>query len=169
MRKEEANLHLDWGAYLTAKCAVLFEISAIQTLLFALCAQFILDLPGHFFGYTFTLFSVAACANLFGLIISLLFNSVRVIYLAIPLFIIPQLMLGGAIVSFSAMHPGIARTAAVPWPAQTMISRWGFEALATMYAADNAFTRPLYPGRARHGAGGIPPGPVGARNEEPAA
>ena len=94
--------------------------------------------------YTFTLFSVAACANLFGLIISLLFNSVRVIYLAIPLFIIPQLMLGGAIVPFSAMHPGIARTTAVPWPAQTMISRWGFEALATMYAADNAFTRPLY-------------------------
>ena len=144
MRKREANLHLDWGAYLTAKCAVLFGISAIQTLLFALCAQLILDLPGHFFGYTFTLFSVAACANLFGLIISLLFNSVRVIYLAIPLFIIPQLMLGGAIVPFSAMHPGIARTTAVPWPAQTMISRWGFEALATMYAADNAFTRPLY-------------------------
>ena len=144
MRKREANLHLDWGAYLTAKCAVLFGISAIQTLLFALCAQFILDFPGHFFGYTFTLFSVAACANMFGLIISLLFNSVRVIYLAIPLFIIPQLMLGGAIVPFNAMHPGIARTTAVPWPAQTMISRWGFEALATMYAADNAFTRPLY-------------------------
>ncbi len=144
MRKREANLHLNWGAYLTAKCAVLFGISAIQTLLFALCAQLILDLPGHLFGYTFTLFSVAACANLFGLIISLLFNSVRVIYLAIPLFIIPQLMLGGAIVPFNAMHPGIARTTAVPWPAQTMISRWGFEALATMYAADNAFTRPLY-------------------------
>jgi len=144
MRKREANLHLDWGAYLTAKCAVLFGISAVQTLLFALCARFILELPGHFFGYTFTLFSVAACANLFGLIISLLFNSVRVIYLAIPLFIIPQLMLGGAIVPFSAMHPGIARTVGVPWPAQTMMSRWGFEALTTMYAADNAFTAPLF-------------------------
>ena len=89
MRKREANLHLDWGAYLTAKCAVLFGISAIQTLLFALCAQLILDLPGHFFGYTFTLFSVAACANLFGLIISLLFN--RSGHLPrVPLFIIPQ-------------------------------------------------------------------------------
>ena len=90
MRKREANLHLDWSAYLTAKCAVLFGISAIQTTLFALFATLILQLPGHFLAYTFTLFSVVACANLFGLIMSLLFNSVRVIYLAIPLFIIPQ-------------------------------------------------------------------------------
>lgn len=145
MRKREANLHLDWAAYLTAKCTVLFGISAIQTTLFALFATLILQLPGHFLAYTFTLFSVAACANLFGLIMSLLFNSVRVIYLAIPLFIIPQLMLGGAIVPFSTMHPSIAKTTGVPWPAQTMMSRWGFEALTTMYAADNAFSDPLYP------------------------
>ena len=145
MRKREANLHLDWAAYLTAKCTVLFGISAIQTTLFALFATLILQLPGHFLAYTFTLFSVAACANLFGLIMSLLFNSVRVIYLAIPLFIIPQLMLGGAIVPFSTMHPSIAKTTGVPWPAQTMMSRWGFEALTTMYAANNAFSDPLYP------------------------
>ena len=144
MRKREANLHLNWAAYLTAKCAVLFGISAIQTTLYALFATLILQLPGHFLAYTFTLFSVAACANLFGLIMSLLFNSVRVIYLAIPLFIIPQLMLGGAIVPFSTLHPSIAKTTAVPWPAQAMMSRWGFEALTTLYAADNAFAAPLY-------------------------
>ena len=144
MRKREANLHLDWAAYLTAKCAVLFGISAVQTTLFALFSALILELPGHFLAYTFTLFSVAACANLFGLIMSLLFNSVRVIYLAIPLFIIPQLMLGGAIVPFSTLHPGIAKKASVPWPAQTMMSRWGFEALTTLYAADNGFAAPLY-------------------------
>lgn len=144
MRKREANLHLNWGAYLTAKCAVLFSISALQTVLFSICASVILELPGHFFGYAFTLFSVAASANLFGLIISLLFNSVRVIYLAIPLFIIPQLMLGGAIVPFHSMHPSIAKATGVPWPAQTIISRWGFEALTTMYASDNAFSSPLF-------------------------
>ena len=53
-------------------------------------------------------------------------------------------MLGGAIVPFHSMHPGIAKKVGVPWPAQTMISRWGFEALTTMYAADNAFTSPLF-------------------------
>ena len=145
MRKRETNLHLDWAAYLTAKCGVLFGISAIQTTLFALFATLILQLPGHFLAYTFTLFSVAACANLFGLIMSMLFNSVRVIYLAIPLFIIPQLMLGGAIVPFNTLHPSIAKTTGVPWPAQTMMSRWGFEALTTLYAADNAFADPLFP------------------------
>ena len=144
MRKREAHLQLDWSAYLVAKCAVLFGISALQALSFAAISYAILQLPGHFLAYAFTLFTVSACANLFGLVISLLFNSVRVIYLAIPLFIIPQLMLGGAIVPFSEVHPSIAKERGVPWPAQTMISRWGFEALTTLYAADNAVSAALF-------------------------
>ena len=144
MRKREGHLQLSWGAYLGAKTAVLFAISAIQTLLFAAVSHPILGLPGHFAAYAFTLFTVAACANVFGLVISLLFNSVRVIYLAIPLFIIPQLMLGGAIVPFSDMHPQIARPTRATWPAQFMISRWGFESLTTLYAANNAYETALF-------------------------
>ena len=144
MRKREDHLQLSWGAYLGAKTGVLFGISALQTLLFAAVSHPILALPGHFMGYFLTLFAVAACANVFGLIISLLFNSVRVIYLAIPLFIIPQLMLGGAIVSFSDLHPRIARPMKAAWPAQFMISRWGFESLTTLYAAENEYDAALF-------------------------
>lgn len=145
MRKREAHLQLDWSAYLTSKVAVLFGISAIQTLLFASISHPILALPGHFGSYAFTLLSVSACANLFGLCMSLMFNSVRVIYLAIPLFIIPQLLLGGAIVPFDRMNPGIAKETSAPWPAQLTISRWGFEALATLYASENRVDAILYP------------------------
>ncbi len=144
MRKREHHLRLDWGAYLSAKCGVLFSISAIQTLLFAACSHPILAFPGHFLAYWFTLFTVACCANLFGLIISLLFNSVRVIYLAIPLFIIPQLMLGGAIVTFDKLHPSIARPTGVSPAGQVMISRWGFEALTTIYAAETEYAAALF-------------------------
>jgi len=144
MRKREDHLQLSWGAYLGAKTAVLFGISAIQTVLFAAVSHPILALPGHFGAYVLTLFTVAACANVFGLIISLLFNSVRVIYLAIPLFIIPQLMLGGAIVPFSDLNPRISRPMHVAWPAQFMISRWGFESLTTLYAAENEYDAALF-------------------------
>jgi ABC-type multidrug transport system ATPase subunit len=144
MRKREHHLRLDWGAYLTAKCAVLFGISALQTLLFAGCSYPLLELPGHFFSYWFTLFSVAASANLFGLIISLLFNSVRVIYLAIPLFIIPQLMLGGAIVTFDQLHRVISRPSGVSPVGQFMISRWGFESLTTLYTAQTEYGQALF-------------------------
>lgn len=144
MRKREDHLQLSWGAYLGAKTGVLFGISAIQTLLFAACSHPILELPGHFPAYAWTLFTVAACANVFGLIISLLFNSVRVIYLAIPLFIIPQLMLGGAIVPFADMHPAIARSTGVALPGHSMISRWGFESLTTLYAAGNEVDAALF-------------------------
>ena len=144
MRKREQHLRLSWASYLSAKCGVLFGISAVQTLLFAAVSHPILGLPGQFMAYWFTLFTVAACANLFGLIISLLFNSVRVIYLAIPLFIIPQLMLGGAIVTFDELHPSIARPTSASPIGQLMISRWGFETLTTMYAAENEYTSALY-------------------------
>ena len=143
MRKREHNLRLNWAAYLTAKCSVLFGISAVQTLLFAMASYVILELPGQFLAYWFTLFSVAACANMFGLIISLLFNSVRVIYLAIPLFIIPQLMLGGAIVTFDQLNPSISRPSGVSPIGQVMISRWGFEALTTLYSAETEYAAAL--------------------------
>lgn len=143
MRKREQNLRLNWAAYLTAKSSVLFGISAVQTLLFALFSHLILELPGQFFAYWFTLFSVAACANMFGLVISLMFNSVRVIYLAIPLFIIPQLMLGGAIVTFDKLNPSISKPAGVSPIGQIMISRWGFEALTTLYTAQTDYGEAL--------------------------
>ncbi len=144
MRKREHHLRLNWAAYLTAKCGVLFGISAVQTLLFALCSHPLLELPGRFGAYWFTLFTVACCANMFGLIISLLFNSVRVIYLAIPLFIIPQLMLGGAIVTYDQLHPSMSKPSGVSLPGQLMISRWGFEALTTLYAAETDYATAVF-------------------------
>ena len=144
MRKREHHLRLDWAAYLTAKSGVLFGISAIQTLLFALCSHPLLELPGKFGEYWFTLFTVACCANMFGLIISLLFNSVRVIYLAIPLFIIPQLMLGGAIVTYDQLHRSLSKPSGVSAAGQVMISRWGFEALTTLYAAETEYEAALF-------------------------
>ena len=143
MRKREHNLRLNWAAYLTAKSSVLFGISAVQTLLFATVSHAILALPGQFLAYWFTLFSVAACANMFGLIISMLFNSVRVIYLAIPLFIIPQLMLGGAIVTFDKLNPSISNPSGASSIGQVMISRWGFEALTTLYSAETPYAAAL--------------------------
>ena len=144
MRKREHHLRLNWSAYLTAKCGVLFGISALQTLLFSACSHPLLELPGNFMAYWFTLFTVASCANLFGLIISMLFNSVRVIYLAIPLFIIPQLMLGGAIVPYNQMHPTLAKPAGASPAGQWMISRWGFEALTTLFATETEYARATF-------------------------
>ena len=62
------------------------------------------------------------------------------------------------------MHPSIAKTTGVPWPAQTMMSRWGFEALTTLYAADNAFAAPLYPAE-RNMAQAVPARPLESGDE----
>ncbi|MDG2425060.1 MAG: ATP-binding cassette domain-containing protein [Flavobacteriales bacterium] len=144
MRDREGHLGVSYGAYLSAKCGVLFIVSALQTLAFALIGSWILEMPQFVLSYWIVLFTTACLANLVGLIFSSLFNSVRVIYIAIPLFIIPQLMLGGTIVHFGKLNPTLASWRTPSWVGSGMISRWSFEALATELAANNAFDRAVF-------------------------
>jgi hypothetical protein len=69
---------------------------------------------------------------------------VRVIYIAIPLFIIPQLMLGGTIVHFGKLNPNLASWRTPAWIGNAMVSRWSFEALAAELASQNARDKTLF-------------------------
>ncbi len=50
-------------------------------------------------------FSTACFANVLGLNVSASFNSAKVIYIIIPVLIIPQLLFSGIIVRFDKLHP----------------------------------------------------------------
>ena len=52
-------------------------------------------------------FTTAVCANLIGLNISSALNSVVSAYIAIPLILVPQLLLSGVVVDFNKMHKNI--------------------------------------------------------------
>jgi ABC-type multidrug transport system ATPase subunit len=144
MREREGHLGVSFGAYLSAKCGVLFIVSALQTLAFVAIGCWILELPSFLLPYWAVLFTTACLANLVGLIFSSLFNSVRVIYIAIPLFIIPQLMLGGTIVHFGKLNPNLASWRTPAWIGNAMVSRWSFEALAAELASKNARDKALF-------------------------
>jgi ABC transport system ATP-binding/permease protein len=53
-----------------------------------------------------------------------------VIYLSIPILIIPQLLFSGVIVKFDKLHPWFAIQDEVPFIGNVMASRWSYEALA---------------------------------------
>ena len=57
-----------------------------------------------FFEYWAVLFSFSCLANIVGLNISSAFNSVKVIYIIVPLIIIPQLLFSGVIVKFDKLN-----------------------------------------------------------------
>lgn len=144
IRKRERFLHLSMGSYLWSKIAVLFVISAIQTLLFVAIGNFIMEIKGMFIEYWLILFSIACFANVLGLNLSRSFNSVITIYILVPFLIIPQLILSGAIVPFDKLNPAISSQSEVPFVGDIMSSRWGYEALMVEQFKNNDFNKQFY-------------------------
>lgn len=133
----EKFINLSRSSYLLSKILILFTISAFQMLLFILIGNYILEIKGLFAEYWLILFSTACLSNLIGLNISSAFNSAKVIYIYIPLLIIPQLLFSGVIVKFDKLHPSLSEATEVPWVGNIMASRWAYEALAVEQASQN--------------------------------
>ncbi len=142
--KRESFLNLSKGSYLFSKVTIMFIISAVQTLLFVLIGNYILEIRGMWFEYWFILFSTSCFANLLGLNISSTFNSAKVIYILIPIMIIPQLLFSGVIVKFDKLHPIFSQENSVPWIGNVMASRWAYEALAVSQYKRNKFEAPFF-------------------------
>lgn len=142
--KREAFLHLSRSSYIISKIGILFMISAIQTALFVMIGNYILDIHGMFFTHWAILFTAACFANLLGLNISSAFNSAVTIYILIPVLLIPQLILSGVVVKFDKLNPMIGNTATVPFVGDLMASRWAFEAAMVAQYKDNKFERQFY-------------------------
>ncbi|MFD1550724.1 ABC transporter [Putridiphycobacter roseus] len=142
--KRESFLNLSKGSYLWSKVCIMFIISAIQTISFVLIGNWVLGIQGMWLTYWLVLFSLSCFANLLGLNISATFNSVKVIYILIPLIIIPQLLFSGVIVKFDKINPMFNREDSVPFIGNVMASRWAYEALAVAQFKDNEYNRHIY-------------------------
>ncbi|HKZ37842.1 MAG TPA: ABC transporter permease, partial [Chryseolinea sp.] len=142
--KREKFLHLSRSSYLVSKVTVMFAISAIQTFLFILVGNSILDIPVGEVRYWFILFSCSCFANMLGLNISASFNSAVTIYILIPLLVIPQLLLSGVVISFDKFNPNVGKPIGVPLVGEMMASRWAFEAFMVTQFKDNKFEKQFY-------------------------
>ena len=142
--KREKFLNLSKSSYLISKIFILFFISAVQTFLFVIIANTILGIRGMNFYYWLVLFSTAAFANMLGLNISATFNSAITIYILIPLIMIPMMILSGAMFSFDKLNQRIGRIDKVPFIAELMVTKWGYEALMVHQFKDNKYTEKFY-------------------------
>ena len=139
--KREKYLHLSKGSYLFSKIGIMFFISLIQSLTFVLVGNSILEVKGMLLPFWMVLFSTSCFANILGLNISASFNSAKVIYIIIPILIIPQLLFSGVIVRFDRLFPGISNQSSVPLIGNVMTSRWAYEALAVHQFRNNEFNK----------------------------
>jgi ABC-type multidrug transport system ATPase subunit len=138
--KRESFLNLSWFSYLSSKIIIMFSISAIQTILFILIGNFILEIRGMTLPYWIILFTTSCFANMLGLNISSAFNSAITIYILIPFIIIPQLLFSGVLVKFDRLHKfAFSTDEYVPVIGDMMAARWSFEALAVQQFKKNKY------------------------------
>ncbi len=144
IRKRESFLNLSRSSYLFSKISIMFGISAIQMILFVVIGNYVLEIQGMTFQYWLILFSTCSFANLLGLNISASFNSAKVIYILIPIIIIPQLLFSGIIVKFDRLNPIFASQDGVPWIGNIMASRWAYEAIAVTQFKGNDYEKEFF-------------------------
>lgn len=142
--ERESFLNLSRTSYLNAKIAFLFVLSAVQALSFTLIGNWILEIQDMTFFYWMILFSTSCAANLIGLNISSALNSIITIYILIPFILVPQLLLGGAMIRFDDLHKNFSNDRYVPIVGDIMISRWSYEALAVAQYKDNRYMKHFF-------------------------
>src|SRR6185295_17228273 len=142
--KRESFLNLSWNSYLISKLNILFLLSAIQTFMFVIVGNLILEIKGMTFAFWLVLFSTACFANVLGLNISSAFNSAVTVYVMIPLLLIPQMILSGLLFNFDKLNDLISTKGKVPLVADLMASRWAYEALAVYQFTNNEYQEPFY-------------------------
>ncbi|TCO10950.1 ATP-binding cassette domain-containing protein [Natronoflexus pectinivorans] len=139
--KRESFLKLSRSSYLASKILLLFTISAIQMVLFVFVGNYILGIQNMYFEFWLALFSISAFANILGLILSASFNSIVTIYILIPLVMIPQMVLGGAMFTFDKLNKDFTSVDKVPAIAEFMPSRYVYEGLIVHQYKHNNFKR----------------------------
>lgn len=142
--KREKFLNLSRSAYLMSKICILMGLSAIQMLLFVLVGNWEISFSGMNPEFWLMLFSVAVSSNVLGLIISSTFNSIVTIYIMIPLIMIPQMVLGGAMFTFDKLNKDISSVDKVPLVAEVIPARYAYEGLIVYQYKNNKFERTFF-------------------------
>lgn len=142
--RRESFLNLSWSSYLLSKLGILFTLSAIQTLLFVIVGNSILEIHGMLIPFWLVLFSTSCFANVVGLNISSAFNSPVTVYVTIPLLLIPQMILSGVLFNFDKLNELISVKGKVPIIADLMAARWAYEAMAVYQFKNNEYENSFY-------------------------
>lgn len=143
--RRESFLNLSWNSYLMSKLGILFTLSAIQTILFVVVGNMILEIEWSMLvPMWFILFTTSCFANVLGLNVSSAFNSAVTVYVMIPLLLIPQMILSGLLFNFDKLNNIISTKGKVPVVADLMASRWAYEALAVHQFTKNGYEKDFY-------------------------
>jgi len=137
----ESYLKLSRLSYINSKVVYIFILSALQSIMYVVIGNTILEIQGMTLYFWVILFSTSCFANLLGLLISSVFTSVVAIYITVPLIIVPQILLSGVVVNYDKLNKVVSEKEYVPIVGDIMASRWAYEALLVTQFSNNDFQK----------------------------
>ncbi len=161
-RERNLNIHLPY--YVLSKFFTLSLFGVIQSVLFLLIGDAILEIRGMFWPYLWFMSTTAVAGVAGGLLISSLVSDAKTAANIVPLVLIPQIILGGALIKYDEMNRNLdflyvltrdraakdqkapddrmkPKDVEVPLICQFIPMRWSYEAMVVAQAKLNPFTR----------------------------
>jgi len=161
--QRERNLDVRLSYYVTAKTLTLGVFALIQCVLFVLIGNYVLEIRGMFWIYLGIMFMTAISGVSLGLLISSLVADPKTAANIVPLVLIPQIIMGGALIKYEDMNRNLALLYAlshwfsehptkeqekkmgskleVPFVCQFIAMRWSYEEIVAAQAKLNPLTR----------------------------
>ena len=161
--QRERNLNIRLSYYVLAKISSLAVFALIQCMLFVVIGNYILEVRGMFWIHLALMFMTAVGSLALGLVVSALVSDAKSAANIVPLILIPQILMSGALLKFEDMnrnlgfvysmsrwfseHPDDEKTKKmdsrleVPFVCQFIGMRWSYEELVVAQAKLNPLTR----------------------------
>jgi ABC transport system ATP-binding/permease protein len=102
--QRERNLNIRLSYYVMAKMVALSFFALIQCMLFVLIGNYILEVRGMFWIHLGLMFLTAVSSLSLGLLVSALVNDAKSAANIVPLILIPQILMSGALLKFEDMN-----------------------------------------------------------------
>ena len=142
--KREKFLRLSRLSYLKSKAVYLTLLSIVQSFLLCAVGNLIIELYDNFFYYWMLIFSVFVFGNILGLLLSSSFKTIVTIYIIIPLIVIPQMILGGAMFKFENLNKAMGGGHHIPVVSNLMVSKWAYEGIMVAQFSQNKYENEVF-------------------------
>ncbi|MGJ8676047.1 MAG: ATP-binding cassette domain-containing protein [Akkermansiaceae bacterium] len=146
--RRERNCRSNIPLYVMGKFLSLAVLAILQCAVFTWVGAWMLDIHGMFLQHWSWMTLTALCGSALALLVSSMVKSERTALSAVPLLLVPQILLAGGLVSFDEMNRGMfsgadkARAAgAEPVPARMMPLRYAYEGVIVSQAMVNPFEK----------------------------
>src|SRR6476646_2494456 len=161
--QRERNLSVRLPYYIFAKTTSLGVFALLQCVLFVLIGNYILEIRGMFWIYLGIVFITAMGGVALGLVVSSIVSDPKTAANIVPLVLIPQIIMGGALIKYEDMNRNLALVYTftrwfsehpnkeqdkkmdsklqVPFICQFIAMRWSYEEMIVAQAKLNPVTR----------------------------